>query len=106
MLLSTTHIIENHTINSYLGIVYGETIIGTNIFRDIFASITDLVGGRSSAYEEVLTKARDTAMEEMKQRAEKLGCNGIIGIDIDYQTIGQGMLMVSVSGTAILCSPK
>lgn len=102
MIITTTNTIENKSITEYLGIIHGEAVIGTNIFRDIFASITDMVGGRSSSYEEVLTKSRNTAMEEMKLKAEQLGANAIIGVDIDYETIGQGMLMVSTSGTAVI----
>lgn len=102
ILCTTTPTIEGKTIQNYVGLVHGETIIGTNIFRDIFASITDLVGGRSSAYEEILNKARNTALEEMEVKAKQLGANAIVGIDVDYETIGQGMLMVSISGTAVI----
>jgi len=85
----------------YLGIVTGETVIGANIFRDFMAGIRDIVGGRSSSYEEVLKEAKDTALREAIDDAIRLGANAVVGIDIDYETIGQSMLMVSVSGTAV-----
>lgn len=92
---------EGKTIGGYLGIVTGETIIGANLFRDIFASVRDVVGGRSGAYEEVLREAKDTALREMEEKAMALGADAIIGIDLDYETIRNGMLMVSASGTAV-----
>jgi len=101
MILSTTSTLEGHQVENYLGIVSGETIIGANIFKDFFAGITDIVGGRSSAYEQVLREAKATAMSEMEMQAKQLGANAIIGIDLDYETIRQGMLMVTVSGTAV-----
>lgn len=101
MIISTTNSLDNHPVKEYLGLVAGETIIGANIFRDIFASIRDVVGGRSSSYEEVLRKAKDTAIKEMKQLAAEKGANAVIGIDLDYETVGQGMLMVVASGTAV-----
>jgi uncharacterized protein YbjQ (UPF0145 family) len=101
MILSTTSTLEGHQVENYLGIVSGETIIGANIFKDFFAGITDIVGGRSSAYEQVLREAKATAMSEMEMQARQLGANAIIGIDLDYETIRQGMLMVTVSGTAV-----
>ncbi len=101
MILSTTSTLEGHHIENYLGIVSGETIIGANIFKDFFASITDIVGGRSSAYEQVLREAKATAMAEMEMQARQLGANAILGIDLDYETIREGMLMVTVSGTAV-----
>lgn len=88
----------------YLGVVSGETVIGANIVRDLFAGIRDIVGGRSGSYESVLREAKETAMNEMKQQAISLGANGVIGIDLDYETIGQSMLMVTASGTAIKIS--
>ena len=107
MLLSTTSTLEGRKIQ-YLGIVTGEAILGANIFRDFFASITDIVGGRSGAYEGELRKAKDIAMGEMSEQARQMGANAVIGIDIDYETIqmgsGGGMLMVSVSGTAVIAS--
>ena len=101
MILSTTSTLEGHPVENYLGIVSGETIIGANILKDFFASITDIVGGRSSAYEQVLREAKATAMAEMELQARHLGANAIIGIDLDYETIREGMLMVIVSGTAV-----
>jgi uncharacterized protein YbjQ (UPF0145 family) len=104
MIQSTTPSIEGKTITNYLGVVTGEAILGANIFKDIFAGIRDIVGGRSAAYEKELKKARIIALEEMSQQAEELGANAILGIDIDYETVGsQGaMLMVSVNGTAVI----
>jgi uncharacterized protein YbjQ (UPF0145 family) len=101
MILSTTPSIEGRQIVEYLGIVTGETVIGANIFRDFMAGIRDIVGGRSSSYEEVLKEAKDTALREATDDAIHLGANAVVGIDIDYETIGQSMLMVSVSGTAV-----
>ena len=104
MILSTTPQIEGHTIREYKGVVTGETIIGANMFKDLFAGIRDIVGGRSGAYEKVLREAKDTSMQEMMDRARELGANAIVGIDIDYETIGQSnsMLMVATSGTAVV----
>lgn len=104
MTLSTTPTIEGRNILEYKGIVTGETIIGANMFKDLFAGIRDIVGGRAGAYEKVLREAKDTSMNEMMQRASQLGANAIVGIDIDYETIGQSnsMLMVAVSGTAVV----
>ena len=102
MILSTTPTIEGHQILEYKGIVTGETIIGANFMKDLFAGIRDIIGGRSNSYEKVLRKAKDTAMAEMEERATAIGANAIVGIDIDYATVGQSgaMLMVAVSGTA------
>ena len=104
MILSTTPTIEGRPIRDYRGVVTGETIIGANLFTDFLAGIRDIVGGRSSAYERVLREAKDTSMKEMQERAEQLGANAIVGIDIDYETIGEAnsMLMVAVSGTAVV----
>ena len=104
MILSTTPTIEGHTISEYKGVVTGETIIGANIFKDIFAGIRDIVGGRSASYESVLREAKDTSLKEMMLRAQSLGANAIVGIDIDYETVGNGgsMLMVATSGTAVV----
>lgn len=104
MILSTTPTIEGHTIKEYKGVVTGETIIGANFVKDFFAGIRDIVGGRSSAYEKVLREAKDTSMKEMEDRARELGANAIVGIDIDYETIGEtnSMLMVATSGTAVV----
>ena len=87
MILSTTPQIEGHTIREYKGIVTGETIIGANMFKDLFAGIRDIVGGRAGSYEKVLAEAKDTSMQEMMQRAQALGANAIVGIDIDYETV-------------------
>lgn len=105
MLLTTTTAIEGKPVSRYLGIVTGEAIIGANVFRDLFASVRDIVGGRSATYERGLAEARETAMREMQERATELGANAVVGIDIDYEVLGQnnGMLMVSVSGTAVVC---
>ena len=104
MILSTTPTIEGRPIRDYKGVVTGETIIGANFLKDFMAGIRDFVGGRSSAYERVLREAKDTSMKEMEDRAAEMGANAIVGIDIDYETIGQGnsMLMVAVSGTAVV----
>lgn len=103
MILSTTPTIEGHPILEYKGIVTGETIIGANFMKDFFAGIRDIIGGRSGSYEKVLREAKDTALSEMQDRASQLGANAIVGIDIDYETVGQSgsMLMVAVSGTAV-----
>ncbi|TXH21007.1 MAG: YbjQ family protein [Chitinophagaceae bacterium] len=93
-------------IEEYLGIVSGETVIGANIVRDFFASIRDVVGGRSGSYEEVLREAKNTAIEEMRQYAIRLGANAVIGVDLDYETVGQSMLMVTASGTAVKLRDK
>jgi uncharacterized protein YbjQ (UPF0145 family) len=105
MLMTTTTLVEGKPVSRYLGVVTGEAIIGANVFRDLFASVRDIVGGRSATYERGLAEARQVAMKEMEQRAQELGANAVIGIDIDYEVLGQnnGMLMVSVSGTAVVC---
>ena len=105
ILLSTTSVIEGRPVSRYLGIVTGEAIIGANIFRDLFASVRDIVGGRSATYEKGLAEARDLALGEMRQKAVALGANAVIAVDIDYEVLGQnnGMLMVAVSGTAVVC---
>lgn len=104
MLLSTTPTIEGHPVLAYKGVVTGETIIGANFVKDFFAGIRDIIGGRSGSYEKVLREAKETALAEMEERAARLGANAIVGIDIDYETVGQNgsMLMVAVSGTAVL----
>lgn len=103
MLITTTPNIEGKRITRYYGIVSGETIVGANIFRDFFASIRDVIGGRSNSYEEVLRKAKDSALREMEEQAMRLGANAVIGVDLDYETVGQNgsMLMVTASGTAV-----
>ena len=106
MLHATTNTIEGKKISGYHGVVTGEAILGANVFRDMFASIRDIVGGRSAAYEKELRKARKIAFEEMDEEARELGANAVIGIDLDYETVGAsgGMLMVTVSGTAVTLS--
>ena len=103
MLLTTTNNIEGHPVKEYLGVITGETIIGANIIKDFFAGIRDIVGGRSGSYEKVLREAKDSAMQELEERAYRLGATAIIGIDLDYETVGPngGMLMVTASGTAV-----
>lgn len=106
MIISTTSILEGKPVSRYLGVVTGEAIIGANVFRDMFAAVRDIVGGRSATYERALSEARETAMKEMEQRAEALGANAVIAVDLDYEVLGQGngMLMVSCSGTAVVCA--
>ena len=101
---ATTQQIEGHPVREYKGVVTGETIIGANFVKDFFAGIRDIVGGRSSSYEKVLREAKDTSMKEMMERAQIMGANAIVGIDIDYETIGEtnSMLMVATSGTAVV----
>ncbi|MEL1134163.1 heavy metal-binding domain-containing protein [Desulfitobacterium sp. THU1] len=103
MIMTTTPNIDGRKIQSYHGIVTGEAIMGANVVRDVFASITDIIGGRSGAYEEKLQDAREIAFQEMQQNAAHLGANAVVGVDIDYEVVGQSgsMLMVSVSGTAV-----
>ncbi|WP_296088883.1 heavy metal-binding domain-containing protein [Alloprevotella tannerae] len=104
MILTTTPTIEGYPVKQYLGVVASETIIGANVFRDIMAGLRDFFGGRSSSYEEVLKKAKDTALQELQERAAALGANAVIGIDLDYETVGSNgsMLMVTASGTAVV----
>lgn len=104
MLVTTTNTVEGKKITVYLGLVSGEAILGANIFKDIFASIRDIVGGRSSAYEKELRQAKEIALQEMQEQARQLGGNAVLAVDLDYETIGQGgsMLMVSASGTAVV----
>ncbi len=103
MLLTTTNNIEGTPIQDYLGVVSAETIIGANIFKDIFAGIRDIVGGRSGTYERVIEEAKQTAMRELEQRAQAMGANAVVGIDLDFETVGSGgsMLMVVATGTAV-----
>ncbi len=103
MIMTTTPAIEGKTIREYHGIVTGEAIVGANIVKDFLAGIRDIVGGRSAAYEQELRKAREIALEELREAAERQGGNAVVGIDLDYEVVGQGgsMLMVSVSGTAV-----
>ncbi|WP_306150958.1 heavy metal-binding domain-containing protein [Roseovarius sp. MMSF_3281] len=102
MIVTTTNGVEGRKITDYRGIVVGEAIMGANIFRDFFAQITDVVGGRSGAYESKLQDARDTALNELEQRAAALGANAVVGVDLDYEVVGESMLMVSASGTAVV----
>jgi uncharacterized protein YbjQ (UPF0145 family) len=104
VILTTTPSVEGRRIREYRGIVTGEAIMGANIFRDLFAGLRDIVGGRSAAYEKELRRARETAMAEMAANAREQGANGVVGVDLDYEVLGRdnGMLMVSVSGTAVV----
>ena len=108
MLITTTNTLDGQRVSKYLGLVSGEAILGANIFKDFFAGIRDIVGGRSGAYEEELRKAKHIAINEMQEQAAALGANAVVGVDLDYETIGIGqggnMLMVSASGTAVLVS--
>jgi uncharacterized protein YbjQ (UPF0145 family) len=101
MLITTTPNVEGYRITNYHGLVTGETIMGANIFRDFLATITDVVGGRSGAYESKLKEARDIAVGEMTSQAQRLGANAVVGVDVDYEVVRDGMLMVAVSGTAV-----
>lgn len=102
MIVTTTPSVEGRPVRDYLGIVTGEAILGANVFRDLFAGIRDVIGGRSGSYEEVLREARDAALSEMQAEAQKRGADAIIGVDLDYETVSQGtMLMVTASGTAV-----
>jgi uncharacterized protein YbjQ (UPF0145 family) len=105
MIVTTTSVLPGVDINEYLGIVTGEAILGANVFRDFFAGIRDIVGGRSAAYERELSKARQIALDEMEHEAARLGANAVLGVDLDYETITTGngsMLMVTTSGTAVV----
>lgn len=102
MLVTTTNTIEGKRISRYFGIVSGETIIGANVIRDFMAGIRDFFGGRSGSYEKVLREAKETALQEMQQQAQLMGANAIIGVDLDYETVGESMLMVTAAGTAVL----
>ncbi|MGR3759395.1 YbjQ family protein [Roseobacteraceae bacterium NS-SX3] len=102
MIITTTPSIEGYQIADYKGIVVGEAIMGANVVRDFFASVTDIVGGRSGAYESKLQDARETALSELEERARALGANAVVGVDLDYEVIADSMLMVSASGTAVV----
>lgn len=106
MIHTTTPTIEGKTISQYHGVIVGEAIVGANLFKDLFAGIRDIVGGRSAAYEAELSKARDIAFRELDNEARRKGANAVVGIDIDYEVLGanNGMLMVAVSGTAVTCA--
>ena len=102
MIVTTTTLVEGRPVKDYLGVVAGEAILGANVFKDVFAGIRDIVGGRSAAYEKELVRAREIALQEMQDQATELGANAIVGVDIDYETVGSGgMLMVTASGTAV-----
>ena len=101
MIITTTSNIEGKPIRQYQGLVCGEAIMGANIVRDVFATITDVVGGRSGAYEDKLAQAREIALEEMQEQARRAGTNAVVGVDLDYEVIRDGMLMVTASGTAV-----
>jgi uncharacterized protein YbjQ (UPF0145 family) len=103
MILTTTPTVEGRPIRQYLGIVTGEAILGTNVIRDFFAGIRDIVGGRSASYEKELRKGRDIALQEIEEEARRVGADAVVAIDLDYETVGQGgtMLMVTISGTAV-----
>ncbi|WP_375570950.1 heavy metal-binding domain-containing protein [Seohaeicola saemankumensis] len=105
MIVTTTNSIEGHRIATYHGIVVGEAIMGANVVRDIFAGITDIIGGRSGAYESKLQDARDVALRELEEKAARMGANAVVGVDLDYEIVGQSMLMVSASGTAVTVTP-
>ncbi|WP_111429809.1 heavy metal-binding domain-containing protein [Rhodobacteraceae bacterium DSL-40] len=101
MIVTTTPSIEDHRITAYHGVVVGEAILGANVFRDFFAGIRDIVGGRSAAYEKSLQEARETALGELEARAGAAGGNAVVGVDLDYEVVGESMLMVSASGTSV-----
>lgn len=101
MIITTTHSVEGRPVRSYLGIVNGEAIMGANVVRDLFASITDIVGGRSGVYETKLAQAREIALDEMANEAKRMGANAVLAVDLDYEVIRDGMLMVTASGTAV-----
>ena len=104
MVVTTTPTIEGKQIKQYLGVVVGEAILGANLFKDLFASVRDIVGGRSAAYEKELGRARQIALQEVEEKAQALGGNAVVGVDLDYEVLGQnnGMMMVSISGTAVV----
>src|SRR5690349_4232715 len=106
VIVTTTQGVEGRRITAYQGIVTGEAIMGANIFKDLYAGIRDIVGGRSATYERELRRARELAIEEMKQAATEMGANAVVGVDLDYETVGtnSSMLMVTVSGTAVVIS--
>lgn len=107
MIISTTPSIDGQKITKYCGVIAGEAILGANLFKDLFAGIRDLVGGRSATYEKELQRAREIALNELEERARQLGANAVVGVDLDYEVLGQGngMLMVSASGTAVVIQP-
>jgi len=104
VIYATTNILEGYQIEKYLGVIAGEAIMGANVFKDFSAGIRDIVGGRSGSYEKELRQAKELAMEDLTAKAEELGANAVIGIDLDYETIRGSMLMVSISGTAVVAN--
>lgn len=104
MLISTTSVLENRSVEAYLGLVGRDIIVGANIFRDFFASVRDIVGGRAGGYEKALRGAKEAAIADMVEAAQELGADAILGVDLDYETVGDKMLMVSASGTAVRLS--
>lgn len=104
MLTTTTDTVDGRPIRAYLGVVSGDAVIGANVFRDFFASITDILGGRSGAYEKSLREAKEAALADMQREAERLGANAVVGVDLDYEAVGKdtSMLMVSANGTAVV----
>ncbi|MCW1933720.1 heavy metal-binding domain-containing protein [Pararhodobacter zhoushanensis] len=104
MIVTTTPTVEGRPVRTYHGIVVGEAIMGANVVRDFFASVTDVIGGRSGAYESKLQDAREVALKEMQDRAARMGANAVVGVDLDYEVVGNSMLMVSASGTAVSLS--
>ncbi len=108
MQVTTTPNIDGMRVRTYCGVIAGEAILGANLFKDLFANIRDLVGGRSATYERELQRARDIALQELEERAAEMGANAVVGVDIDYEVLGagNGMLMVSASGTAVVVEPK
>ena len=104
MIVTTTPSVEGKRIKEYRGIVTGEAVMGVNVLKDLFSSVTDIVGGRSGGYEAELVRARDTALQEMQDRAREMGATAVVGVDLDYEVLGSGgsMLMVSASGTAVV----
>ena len=101
MLLTTTDSVEGRRITEYLGVVSGDAVVGANVFRDLFARVRDIVGGRAGGYEKALAGAKEAAMEDLAEHARALGADAVVGVDLDYESVGDSMLMVSVNGTAV-----
>ena len=106
VLVTTTPTLQSHNITQYFGPVFGETILGANAIRDLFASITDIIGGRSTQYEQVLTRGRNIAIREIAERTERMGGNAVVGMSVTYESVGDTMLMVCATGTAVLATPN
>ncbi|WAA09003.1 YbjQ family protein [Fervidibacillus albus] len=106
MIISTTNVLDNKKIVEYKGIVSGEAIMGANVVRDFLASVTDIIGGRSSAYENKLAEGREIAIQEMSEKARQLGANAVVGVDLDFETLREGMMMCIATGTAVLVQDK